>query len=241
MKKTLLSIGTIVSTIAPVASVIACGDGDVPGHEAPYSISIHADEHTPTQANVEIKLKGFVSDSYIKEIKSRIAESIAAANKDALKYSTVYITIRSSTSPIIPVECKLLINTSPLTEANKNDLDAIHNFIDTKFNDLINEVKNNDFKNYLYKKYWNLQLHAFDKLDQNEIKTNLLQYLRFNSTNPDLIDLKFNFVSNNYMNFSIKRTDVAATPELHSEELTESSTSYVTFLKGEEMNFNLNF
>ena len=243
MKKTLLSIGTLSAIVAPVASVIACGDGDVPGHEAPYSISIQTDDHIPTQANVEIKLKGYVSDSYIKEIKSRIAESIVAANKDTLKYSTIKILVGSITIPIYIRSIDKLISTSPLTNANKNDLDAIHNFIDSAFDDLINSLKSSkEFLGYFKKENWENMHHQIDKLDQDEVKLKLLKLFGFeNITNPDVINFEYEVISDKYINVAITRTNVDTSTELIQNIFSTANTGYEPFLEGEKMNISINF
>ena len=245
MKKTLLSLGTIVSAVAPIASVIACGDGDVPGHETPYSISIQADEVTPTQANFDIKLKGYVSESYIKEIKSKIAESIAKFNKDLLKYSTIRIRVGNTAVPINVSNLEKWIHTSPLTDANKNDLDAIHNFIDSAFDDLISSLKSNqEFSVYFKKENWENIHHQIDKLDQDEVKLRILKLLGFeNVTNPDVIDFEYEVISNKYINFTVTRTNVVSSPELIQYVFSSKDTSYYPFLEGEKINlsFVLNF
>ena len=240
MKKTLLSLGTIVSAIAPVASVIACGDGDVPGHEAPYKITISADESIPTQANVLIRLKGFVSDSYIKEIKSRIAESIAAANKDELKYKTMEIFVESLSSPIDSQAVSEEIKTSPLTSANKNDLEAIYNLINSHFDNLVNRAKNHELlKHFFEKKVWENNSHAIDKADQDEIKKKLLKLFGFRSTNPNWIDFKYGIISNKYIDFTITRTNVPASPELYQQNFSRN-TQYFPLLEGESINISMN-
>ena len=243
MKKTLLSLGTIVSAVAPVVSVIACGDGDVPGHEAPYEITISADSAKPTQANVEIKLKGYVSESYLKEIKSRIAESIAAANKDELKYSTAYIRIGSISAPLSIRQVEKLISTTPLTNANKNDLDAIHTFLDSSFDSLINEVKAYKVtKKYFEKDIWENIHHQIDKLDKNEVKLRLLKLFGFeNITNPDMIDFEYNLISDKYIDITITRTNIAASPELIQHFFGNPSTTFEPFLEGEKMNLGIIF
>ena len=246
MKKTLLSLGTIVSTIAPVVSVIACGDGDVPGHEAPYIITIDADAVTPTQANVVIKLRGYVSDSYIKEIKSRIAEDIARLNKDALKYSTLTITLRNITNPF-SADSFVKTIASQLTETNKNNLEEIHNFLDSDFDDLINRAKTYDdpinlniLKQYFKKDIWQNQHHQIDKVNKDEIKTKILELFRYSKTDPDLIDFEYEWISDKYINFTITRTDVVSTPEISSSMLS-LNTSFQQFVPGEKINVNINF
>ena len=243
MKKALLSIGTIVSTIVPVASVIACGDGDVPGHEAPYSIVIQADERTSTQANVVIKLKGFISESYIKELKSKIAESIAAANKDTLKFSTIHIWVGSISSPLPIKSLEKIINATPLTNANKNDLDAIHTFLDSSFDSLINALKaHRELNQYFKKDAWENQHHQIDKLDKNEVKLRLLKLFGFeNVTNPDVIDFEYEVISDKFMDFTITRTNVSNSPELISHAFATQDTVYAPFLEGEKINTCINF
>ena len=242
MKKTLLSLGTLSAIVAPVASVIACGDGDVPGHEAPYSITIQADKTITTQANVIIELKGYISDSYLKEIKSRIAEDIARLNKDELKYSTMKLILKDRFISIDFYKTTKLINTSPLTDSNKNDLDAIHNFMDSGFDDLINNEKGEKkTKKYFDKDAWTNQHHQIDKLDQNEVKLKLLKMCGFNSTNPDTIDFKYEIISDKYMSFTITRTNVAASPELVQQVFSSANTGYPPFLEGEKINFNFTF
>ena len=234
MKKTLLSIGTIVSTITPVASVIACGDGDVPGHEAPYSISIQADGTTTTQANVFVDLKGFVSDSYIKEIKSRIAENIIAANKDSLKYKTMKIFMGEIAGTT------LLINTTPLTDTNKNDLNVVFNLIDTPFDNFINQLKSKEFfKEFFQKEIWENQHHQIDKVDQDEIKRNLLKYLGYDNSNPDVINLKYKIISDKFIDFTITRTNVVSNPELHSTGFTDESSGYFDFVEGDLLHMKI--
>ena len=236
MKKTLLSLGTIVSTIAPVASVIACGDGDVPGHEAPYSITISADAGTTTQANVLVDLKGFVSDSYIKEIKSRIAESIVAANKDTLKYKTIKICIGDQLN--IDASSTLLINSLPLTDANKNDLNAVFNIINLQFDNFMNQIKNSkNFGQYFKKDIWENQHHQIDKVDQDEIKRTLLKLMSFNSTNPDLIDFKYRIISDKFVDFTITRTNVPASPELKFTAFSNRENENRDFVKGQYIHF----
>ena len=241
MKKTLLSLGTLVSTIAPVASVIACGDGDVPGHEAPYSISIQADASTPTQANVFVNLKGFVTDSYIKEIKSRIAESIVAANKDLLKYSTMKIYIGDKTSLEYSDHGTVLsIITSPLINTNKNNLDVIFNLIDKPFDDFIQQLKSKEFfKEFFQKEIWGNEHHQIEKLDQNEVKRNLLEYLGYDSSNPNTIDVKYNSISNKFIDLTVIRTNVTSNPELHSTTFADQTTDFFDFLEGDTFNIKM--
>ena len=241
MKKTLLSLGTIVSAVAPVASVIACGDGDVPGHEAPYSISIHADTTTPTQGNIEIVLKGYASESYIKEIKSRIAESIAAANKNELKYSTFKLLVGGSTIPINEVNRGGLIHETALTNTNKNDLDAIHNIIDTSFDNLMYAAKTSEeFRKYFKKEVWENMHNQIDKLDQKEVKLKLLKLFGFeNITNPDVIDFKYEVLSNKCIDFTIIRTNVTSTPELVQHVFSAQDTGFPPFLEGEKINIRI--
>ena len=237
MKKTLLSIGTLVSTIAPVASVIACGDGDVPGHEAPYSITIQADATKPTQANVFVDLKGFVSESYLKEIKSRIAESIVAANKDALKYSTIKIYIGDKTAIYsAPNTYRLLIDSSPLIDTNKNDLDVVFNLIDTPFDNFMKQIKTTKyFSQFFQKEAWENQHHAIDKVDKDEIKRNLLRLFGYDDSNPDTIDFTYKIISDKFIDFTITRTNVVANPELHSTGFQNQATSYFDFLEGDSL------
>ena len=233
MKKTLLSLGTLVSTIAPVASVIACGDGDVPGHEAPYSITIQADGTTTTQANIFVDPKGFISNSYIKEIKSRIAESIVAANKDTLKYSTFKLYIGDPTIKSFPFSVAA-ISAASLTETNKNDLDTIYNFIDSSIDSIITNVKSNEFyKQYFQKEIWENQHHQIEKANQDEIKKTLLKYLGFTSTDPKTIDVKYKIVSDKFLDVYITRTNVVSSPELHTNLFTDDSTEYPTFTEGD--------
>ena len=243
MKKTLLSLGTLVSTIAPIASVIACGDGDVPGHEAPYSITIQADKDTPTQANIFVDPKGFISDSYIKEIKSRIAESIVAANKDALKYKTMKIYFGDKTVIVYPATGTTLLINASLTDANKNDLDVIFNLIDTPFDNFMTQLKNNlCYKSFFQKNIWENQHHAIDKVDKDEIKRNLLRLFGYDDSNPDTIDFRYKIISDKFMDFTITRTNVVSNPELHSTGfVTGDSYSYFDFKEGEilSMKFNI--
>ena len=241
MKKTLLSLGTIVSTIAPVASVIACGDGDVPGHEAPYSISIQADETTPTQANVFIDFKGYVTDSYLKEIKSKIAESIVAANKDSLKYKTMKIHIGDKTvSTYVTIGTVLSINTTPLTDTNKNDLDVVFNLIDAPFDNFMTQIKAKKyFSQFFQKEIWENQHHQIDKVDKDEIKRNLLKYLGYDNSNPDVIDFKYKIISDKFIDFTVTRTNVVANPELHSTSITDSSTGYFDLIEGDLLNMKI--
>ena len=240
MKKTLLSLGTLVSTIAPVASVIACGDGDVPGHEAPYSITIQADAIKPTQANVEIKLKGFVSDSYLKEIKSKLVEIIAAANKGESKYSTIKIWVGNNTVPInVFMTLTKLIDISSLTNENKSDLEAIHNLIDSNFDTLINEIKaNKQLKQFFREGIWENQHHQIDKVNKDEIKRNILKYLGYKYSDPNVINFEYEVISDKYIDFTITRTNVAVSPEL-TQNIFSVNTSYFDFLEGEKINVRL--
>ena len=241
MKKTLLSLGTLSAIVAPVASVIACGDGDVPGHEAPYSITIQADKTTPTQANIFLDFKGFLSESYLKEIKSRIAESIVAANKDTLKYKTMKIYIGSKIVTFFELNAyKLLIDSSPLTDANKNNLDVVFNLIDTPFDNFMTQLKNIEHLNPFFKKeIWENQHHQINKLDQDEVKTNLLRLFGYNYSNPDVIDFKYKIISDRFIDFTITRTNVASSPELHTFAFTDGTTVYHDFVEGESINFKL--
>ena len=247
MKKTLLSIGTLVSTIAPVASVIACGDGDVPGHEAPYSITIIEDANTQKQANVFVDLKGFVSDSYIKEIKSRIAESIAAANKDELtnnnelKYKTMNIIIGDKTVVNYQIiGTTLLINTSPLTSTNGNNLDTIFNLIDTPFDNFINQLKSKEYFNHFFKKeIWENQHYQIDKVNKDEIKRNILKYFGYDDSNPDLIDFDYKVISDKFIDFTITRNNTVANRELHSTGFTNESSNYFDFIEGDVLHMKI--
>ena len=241
MKKTLLSLGTIVSTIAPVASVIACGDGDVPGHEAPYSITIQADKTITTQANIFVDPKGFLSDSYIKEIKSRIAESIVAANKDSLKYSTMKIYIGDNPIKDYIYAESVSIITTPLTETNKNDLNVVFNLIDTPFDNFMNQLKSkNWYSQFFQKDIWENQHHQIDKVDKNELKRNLLKLFGYDDSNPDVIDFTYKIISDKYIDFTITRTNVVANPELHSTGFVRTSTDYFDFKEGEVLYMKLN-
>ena len=235
MKKTLLSLGTLSAIVAPVVSVIACGDGDVPGHEAPYSITIQADKGTTTQANVFVDLKGFVTDSYLKEIKSRIAESIVAANKDSLKYTTMKIYIGDPSIGIYPPEnISLLINTTPLTDANKNDLNTVFNLIDKPFDDFMKQIKIKQYYSQFFQKdIWQNLHHQIDKVDQDELKKTLLKYLGFTSTDPNTIDFTYRIISDKYIDFKITRTNVVSNPELHTTIIADATTGYPDFLAGE--------
>ena len=234
MKKTLLSLGTLSAIVAPVVSVIACGDGDVPGHEAPYSILIQADATTPTQANVFVDLKGFVSDSYIREIKSRIAESIAAANKDTLKYTTTKIWMGPPAWQVYTKWSWLINSSSLLTNTNKNNLEAIFNIIDTPLDDFFNRLKSSkDYSHFFKEDAWKNIHNQIDKVDKDEIKKTLLKYLGFASTNPNLIDFKYKMISDKLIDFTITRTNVVASPELDIRIFVDASTSNGTFIKGD--------
>ena len=141
MKKTLLGLGAIASTIAPITSVIACGY-ETPD-KAPYELISRKDSSTETQLNFIVKLKGYISESYIKEIKSRIAETLNEANKDELKYTTISISFQDAKDEL-KREAKWIGD----HELVEKGLDAVLNFMGTKYDNLVTAAKANI---YLYK------------------------------------------------------------------------------------------
>ena len=138
MKKILLGLGTLASTIAPVAAVVACGTGNPLNKH--YTISMSPDVSTPTQANVIVKLKGYISNSIADEIKSIIAESITEKNKGTLTYTTMHIEIQDDTDSTH--KQTIDITNVPL-DADHKDLTSTIAMMGSNFDTLITSAKTN--------------------------------------------------------------------------------------------------
>ena len=243
MKKILLGLGTLASTVAPVAAVVACGNET--SDKSPYELTMKADASVATQLNIVVKLKNYVSDSYIREIKSRIVEDIAAANKDALKYSTIHIEFQDAADAT--KKEGLLISTNPLTDANKNDLDAIHTFMDTSFDTLITSAKaNNDLHKFFVEPTTagaETTLPTFTAEEQDKIALNIGRILHMPAiTTKGLFKFAVTRFDKNaaQMEMKLTRTSVAGVTDLVAIN-HESTGDALSMLEGEELIITIAF